>query len=434
MRRLIPAQRPPRRRLSRHARPARESAASGAPDVLGIVESTVLGVLLFVRRFVNTFVQTAFRPARLGRVLGDDQAKRSVLGPYTFICLSGFYAVKLLRLALVLLFLVPIAMFKGCEQETTEDLQWPGMSQLLATPAVNELLLIGLPLIAASLGLAWLVWRVLNGGNQEHRAVFMQAACYCFGLELLLLLPACLLMSTWLYAGEDSRLRAVRPALDKGLPFLMPAVLVVLVLWPAFSIFRMFGGLSASTSGRTTRRRRAALAVAALVATLAMALFGVAMSYPAARSEFIAKYKPKSLLGIAPIDDDLVATPAATWRLALWNNTGQSMQFRSEGLVLHGAGGGKYAASITRMPFGARPVLLLEPQQRTWIEVTIDRALEPGSGAAARGDDPPRLCLQAVRRATGHARRPVCAWVGAPPPGPDDCRIGGRWTNCLLSP
>lgn len=69
-------------------------------------------------------------------------------------CLSAFYAVKLLRMAIIFVLLAPFAFLKSCELETTEPIRWPPMSSLLSVPALNDLLLMGVPLIGAGLGLA----------------------------------------------------------------------------------------------------------------------------------------------------------------------------------------------------------------------------------------------------------------------------------------
>jgi hypothetical protein len=419
--RRAPKPRLPARKLLPRRAPVAKAPAAAAANVLGTVESTVLGVLLFVRRFLVTCALAAVQPGRLGRALSSDGVKEKarLLGPFTFLCLAGFYSVKLLRIALIFLLLLPLTILKGCEAETTEELRWPAMAEILLPPAADELVLIGLPLVAVCLGLSWLVWKFLEGRNESQRQAFIQAACYAFGLEFLLLLPFCALMGAWAFAlGGDSP-EWFKHALDAD--FANFAVLAVIfaavVFWPALSLYKMLA--AARSAGRF------AIAFAALAACAAMLLVGFAMSYPSARAEFIGKYRPKPVLGMAPVGQPVVA-PAARVTVAVWNRSDLALQFDLGRAKVFDANGDVFRATIAGKPNAAAPLFQLQPREKTWLALDVGEPIK-SSIRPYYGSRTPRVCLTPLAGSAPHDI--VCAWVG---PAPSKaCDWEQSWVECV---
>jgi hypothetical protein len=428
MRSKLLIRRAPRKSLLRHTRLL--SRTRDQEDPLNRVETTVRGVLFFFRRFLNTVVYAGFRPRRFGNLLLDPNSRAEVVGPYTFLTVIGFYTVKLFRLALILVFVIPIASIKGCEAETTGDVRWPSLFQLFSAPSVDELILIGLPVIGVSIAIALLMWKLL-AANHRNRSAFVQAVCYCFGLELLLLLPACVALGVLAYYSHAPNIGNVESQIILTSQIALAAITAGLVLWPSLSIYKMFDAI-ATASGTAHSRSASAIKIAIVLACLLMAFVGLAMSYPAARTEFFEKYRPRPLITLTPKDEEFQVTPNAKWVVAIGNNTDRDMQFRGEASYVVDPAGRRYDIEINDRPDAASPLMRIRAREQSWFVVTV------GAETGWKKVDyfflkriPPRICLELVEQNPQGSTRRVCAWVGYRPLR-SECPLDEQWLNCAF--
>ncbi len=380
------------------------TSAKPEPPLLAKVEDTARAVFRFLRQFMVTLLHAAFSPARFAARLRDETGQATFVGPYTFITLSGFAVVKLLRWMIIVGLILFSSIFRGCSMDTPQKIAEPTPGSLLALPSIDELLFIGIPLIAGILALTWLVRTALTKAGSALQPLFVEATCYAVGFQYLLCLPA-LAVGFWITFGNG--MRTAPDALRLSVLWL---VAIVLVAWPAVCFHRLIDRPEISESPRFGARalHKAMLWLGPLVlcaSTLALAL---GLAWPLAAVEYNAKYDPKPILQVSRIDagGNGVVRPSMQIPLSVSNAGDESLQFTLDKAEVIDTNGTSFDARITAGKSLPGYVFSLGPRERGWIVLTV---AEPNRNTHISSPEHIAVILRSIGR--NGEREPIEATV-----------------------
>ncbi len=383
-----------------------EEAASKKPEspLLAKVEDTARAVFRFLRQFLVTLLHAGFSPARFAGRLRDETGRATFVGPYTFITFSGFAVVKLLRWMIIVGLILFSSIFRGCSMDTPQKIVEPTPASLLVLPSIDEMLFIGIPLIAGILALTWLLRTALTKTGAALQPAFVEATCYAVGFQYLLCLPA-LAVGFWITFGNG--MRTAPDALRLSILWL---VAIVLVAWPAYCFHRLIDSREIAESPRFGARalHKAMLWLGSLVlcaSTLALAL---GLAWPLATAEYNAKYDPKPILQVTRIDagGDAEVRPSMRIPLSVSNASDESLQFTLDKAEVIDTNGTSFDARITAGKSLPGYVFSLAPRERAWIVLTVG---EPNRNSHISSSEHIAIILRSIGRDGG--REPIEATV-----------------------
>lgn len=338
------------------------------PTFLDKAEGLFRGLFRFIRQFLATLLSTAFSPSRIGAMLRGEGSRDAFVGPYTFISLTGFLVIKLLRWFVVFGLVAVAGIFRGCEADTPQKIDEPKIASLIVFPSAEEILLIGVPLIAAILGLSWLVRWALTRETAAAQPMFVNATCYAIGFQYLLCLPAFAVVFM-LSFGE---LRDAHKTLQQ---FLLALVSFVLIAWPALSFHGLMDWKGISGSIRVSRSafKDATAWLTSILLSCSTLALALGIAWPLAMLEYNAKYVPKPILRVSRVGPygDLTVPPSRSIALSVSNESDESLQFTLDGAEIADSAGVRYGAKITASHSGNDYVFALKPRERGWIVVSV---------------------------------------------------------------
>ena len=339
------------------------------PTLLAKVEENSKAVFRFFRQFIVTVLHAAFSPAQFAIQLRDETNQDTFVGPYTFISLSGFAVVKLLRWMIIVGLILLSGIFRGCSMDTPQKIVEPTMASLLVLPSIDELLFIGIPLIAGILALSWLLRATLTKAAPALQPAFVTATCYSIGFQYLLCLPA-LAVAFWMAFGNA--MGTVPEALRLSV---LSLVAIVLVAWPAYCFHCLIDRqeISENPRFRTRALHKAMMWVGALLLCCSTLVLALGLAWPLATAEYNAKYDPKPILHAARIDADDKGKlhPSMEIPLSVSNATDESLQFTLDKAEVIDTDGTSYDARITAGKSLAGHIFSLGPRERGWIVLTV---------------------------------------------------------------
>lgn len=250
----------------------------------------------------------------------------------------------------------------------------------------------------------------------QRRPIFVEAACYAFGFQCLLLLPFAVFQCAAAYALDETTSPWMREffsvdSVARYLAYSTAALSIsfgIFVAWPTLALCRMLWaaeGSGVETPVHTLSRKVVTMVVALFASTL-MLMAGLVMSYPAAEAEFKQHYKPRALLGTAGIGI-LRVEPSAKITFAIWNNTDDTLQFLPSKAEIYDAKGIAHTAVLIGSDRAFEPVYTLPVRERGWVTFKVGKTT--GSVRADPQNLNPRLCLVSIRR--NGTQRDICTWV-----------------------
>jgi len=200
------------------------------------IEAAIVGLLEFVRAFLKTLVEVAFRPGRFGRSLGEKG--RPYLRPFSFLTLCSFSVTTVARHAAAYLLLSLIALQRGCSSVgTNEPVEFPPLADWLSLPSFDTVVYVALPVVIVTLMLGWLVnWALVErrpGGGSSVLHAFVFVAGFQFVLVPVLIASGLgVNESPWFQKAMDTNS-------EKYLYGILGVALVPGLFWPLHSLVRI---------------------------------------------------------------------------------------------------------------------------------------------------------------------------------------------------
>lgn len=388
-------------------------------EFLEKVESTIAGVIDFIKDFARTFAYLVHSPRRFGAKLSEESAKPDFVRPFTFLGICTFVAVRVLKLFVLAVLIFMAAFTKGCSAETYQEVRNPKLLDLLVLPSWEEIVSIGLPIIFMVLILAWLFNFLLIRNRESVGSRLAYVACYAIGFQYLIFL----LLGAPLYGVvfEDwmDKLGAAQWANNKEdiFSYYSAAGLFVLVAWSTFVLAWLTRSQVRSEDWRL--RFRGSFLLNLVIAPFLFCSLtlggGFALAYPLANSEYKQKYSLSPYLLAAIVDETRVDGVLKTMTVALVNNTDQRLLFDGKSAevthrVMERSGLGRYEqanylAEIVSMKPPVGPVLMLQPGEQSWLVLSLQPKEKPQETEKSIGwsvsEDYSTLHLKRVATADG---------------------------------
>jgi|GEM_PF-7064236 len=249
-------------------------------DLFEKVEGLFVGLLAFIRAFFVTLVDLAFRPRRFAAAFSESGGPYA--RPFSFLTISTFSIVTVLRNLVTLTLVTVITFMRGCSSVTQLPSKDVSFMDLLRLPSAETIIYVALPVVLLVVVIArffdWAIVRPQPGSAGQVSSIFRYVVGFQFIL-IPLLVGAILLPLTYRKKGD---LTDLFNSDALALLVLGPPVLAG-VLWPCVSIIRMMGALHPHPMFRVERRwlRRlygGLMCVACISATFASSI-GVALVF-----------------------------------------------------------------------------------------------------------------------------------------------------------
>jgi hypothetical protein len=219
-------------------------------DFLRNVESLFAGLLAFIKAFFVTLHGLAFRPRKFAAAFGAAGGPYS--GPFSFLTLSTFSIVTVLR-NLVTVFMVFVVTFnRGCSTvETMLPSKDVSFMELLKLPSVETIVYVALPVVLLVVAIAhFFAWAIARR-RQDSAAQVSSIFPYAVGFQFILI-P--LLFGSYLVAFTYGTKEEIANVLLSNSSYTCLKLSVLAgVAWPCTSLFRALGALQPPLSFRVER-------------------------------------------------------------------------------------------------------------------------------------------------------------------------------------
>ena len=333
------------------------------------LELTIFGIFELFRRFFRTIFDLARHPARLGNESTDESGRSHYVKPYTFLAMTTFLVIKVIRISIVYLLIAISAFTFTCEtrHDTMQEVEYPSLAAQLRLPSLSEVLLIGIPMVAFVLIFAWLYRILVTKRPAKLNDKFVLISCYSIGFQYFLYLIALAIIAIfWLKFPEGGRSNV-------SSPILLALLALVIVFWPARILFRLTSNQFSFNLHRFTTPwlSKSMMALAAILFCLFTILASFAISFPLARLDVKDKTEQKTVLLAAMLKEPLVKGNDIEISLLMTNNTAKRLIFVADRVEYVLQDSRELSGSITswKPPFG--PILSLEAGESSWLTARL---------------------------------------------------------------
>jgi hypothetical protein len=209
-------------------------------DFIEKVEALFAGLLAFIRAFFVTLFDLALRPKRFAGAFSEPGLPYA--RPFSFLTLSTFSIVTVLRNLVTLTLVALIASLRGCSLVTELPAKEVSFLELLKLPSVETIVYVALPVVLFVVMIArffdWAIARRKRDSAAKISSIFPYAVGFQFIL-IPVLVGAALLAFT--YRTKEN----ITEVFDSNKLILTLLGLPILagVSWPCVSLFRVLGAL-----------------------------------------------------------------------------------------------------------------------------------------------------------------------------------------------
>jgi hypothetical protein len=357
--------RPPTAPKNRKGRPA----PSVEIPFFRTLELTIFGVFELFRRFFRTLFDLARHPLRLGDESTDESGQSRYVKPYTFLAMTTFLVIKVIRISIVYLLIAISAFTFTCEtrHDTMQKVEYPSLAGQFRLPSLSEVLLIGIPMVAFVLIFAYLYQALVTKRSANLNDKFVLISCYSIGFQYFLYLIALgIIAIAWFKFPEGGRTGASNP-------ILLALLAIIIVFWPAWILYRLTSYQFSAHLHRfsTPWLSKSMMAFGAVLFCLLTIVASFAISLPLARLDVKSKTERKPVLLAAPLKEPLVKANGIEISLLVTNNTPKRLIFVADRVEYVLQNYRELSGSITswKPPFG--PVLSLEPGESSWLTARL---------------------------------------------------------------
>ncbi len=356
------------------------------------VENTIIGLIAFGKRFFVTIIAVAFSPSQFGKHLRERPHGNNFVKPYTFLVISTFPFIKIVRFIMVSILVWVNVTLKGCHpKQDTPQTNLPNFNEYLVIPSIEEITIIGLSMIIVVSIMTWVLRIILTKSAPELKPIFIKGACYAIGIQYLFyLLLLCVFYGTMrtIEFQPVKSLQCLKPVLSvlsEALNYMLNFVIEfdyaieiivpLLLIWPAIILSRLVMQQIPEEKFRISRilYRRLVSGSMAMIFCASTFIVSFGVPYSFAKFDEKGKYKFIPVIQVVLLEKKEISEHPTEITLSILNKTGDLLLFDSNDITFIAEDNWAYKGTLTDWEKAPAPVISIPARGSTWLTVKLTR-------------------------------------------------------------